>query len=248
MLGDAQLALSSGLRPAACYYCFTFPAWAEAAEPETLGVTRYDIDRAISVRQELVLMIAALSLILALNSAPVPTDDPFHSAATTAICQLIHTQLWGHYDLEFVSLIATDDRQSHGDGTLQDYEVCRVTARFRAIRNTYWNPHLNPDLPEHLRDSSIQLYLPFRPRGYEFAGTLDVDIANTLDGWRILNRHHHSMIEFPLARYLHCQPDPQNPDHDLAIIQACFGVPPTPRCSGQYRGIRPGIAAELIRR
>ena len=171
-------------------------------------------------------MISALSLVLVLNSAPVHTEDPFQSAAITAIRQLIHTELWGHYDLESVSLIASEDRPRDVGGTFEEYEVRRVTARFRAIRNDDWNPHLNPDLPEHLRESSSQLYLPFRAKGFQFAGTLDVDIANTVDGWRILNRHHHSMTEFPLAGYLHCQPDPRDPDHDLAVIKACFGVSP----------------------
>ena len=97
-------------------------------------------------------------------------------------------------------------------------QVRRVTASFRALRNESWNPHLNRALPPELRESSAQLYLPFRARGFEFAGTLDVDLANTVEGWRILNRKHHSMTSFPLDGYLHCPHDPRSPDRELEIM------------------------------
>ena len=80
---------------------------------------------------------------------------------------------------------------------------------------------LDRDLPKDLCDGAVQLYLLCRPAGYVFTGTVDVDMVFTTDGWKILDRHHHSMIRHPLAGYLRCNAVPEA--DDAAVIRSCFG-------------------------
>ena len=73
--------------------------------------------------------------------------------------------------------------------------------------------------------AEAEVFIFCRPQGYEFSGTIQVDLGFTVDGWRVLSRHLRSMRSFPLAGYLRCRPDPGGADDDRAILRACFGVP-----------------------
>jgi hypothetical protein len=77
---------------------------------------------------------------------------------------------------------------------------------------------------EPICDSQAELFIFCRPQGYEFSGTVEIDLAFTVDGWRVLSRHLRSLRAFPLAGYLRCRPDPEDPDRNRAVLRACFGV------------------------
>ncbi|HVR42355.1 MAG TPA: hypothetical protein VMS56_02820 [Thermoanaerobaculia bacterium] len=137
-------------------------------------------------------------LLLIFLSSALLAGDSLESVAKSRIEDLIERELGGHYDLlstEIVGIRAVTP-------SMAPYEIKAVTARFVAVRNEEW--HLNP-IPEviaHVCASPGGLYLFCRPAGHELSGTIEADLANTIDGWFVLNRNHHTLSEFPLSGYL----------------------------------------------
>jgi hypothetical protein len=172
--------------------------------------------------------IATLVLSVLLLSAAASPEEAFRAAAGEEIRRLIRDELWGHYDVESVSILEVTDHTGEWGTYSQGYGLRAVTARFRALRNGHWSASLNREIPRSLCDSASQLYLLCRPQGHEFSGSVEVDMAFTVDGWRVLSRHHRNRRAFPLAKYLICRPDPLAPDPDRETIRACFGGGPTP--------------------
>lgn len=168
-------------------------------------------------------MASTSALILLLLPMAAVQEDPFASRARQEIERFVDQELWGHYDVQSVSVLEVHDHEGEWGHRHWNYGIRSVTARFRAERNAHWSEQLNPDLPADLCDTEALLYLLCRPTGYRFSGTLDLDMVFTVDGWKILSKHHRSLREYPLADYLDCQPDPRQPDRDAAIIRACFG-------------------------
>jgi hypothetical protein len=152
----------------------------------------------------------------------LPADDPFRIAAREEIRAFIERELWGHYDILEVRLVEVEERDGGLGGALTDYDLRAVAAHFRAVRNDHWSEGLNRDLPRQLCEESPQLWLLCRPAGHPLAGTVDLDMVFTTEGWRILSRHHRSLREYPLAGYLRCASGPESADRD--VIRDCFGA------------------------
>lgn len=177
-------------------------------------------------------MLGLLVLTFTVASPQLQPDSAFDFAVAAEIEQFIDSALLGHYDVETITIDDVVDRGDDLGAPLREYQVRRVTASFRAIRNAHWSASVNRDVPVHLRDTA-QLFLYFRPVGYTFGGTLDVDMARTVDGWKILSRHHRSLQPFPLAGYLHCGGEPRPDDSNLTIIRirACLTTSEPPGSS-----------------
>jgi hypothetical protein len=166
------------------------------------------------------------TLTLVLLSAPINHDHPFRSAAAKEITAFVENELLRHYDVHSLSLLSISDPQLSESDSGQEYVIRAVTARFSAVRNAHWSDQLNREIPKQLCDSEVELYLFCRPNGHQFSGTLEVDMVFTVEGWKILSRHHRSLRAFPLSGHLDCDPDPAERDPDLAVIRACFEVAP----------------------
>lgn len=162
-------------------------------------------------------------LLLLVAAAP---DDPFRSAATQEIRELIHGELWEHYDVTSVSVIDVVDHTGEWGGYHHGYGIRTVATGFVAVRNASWNEGLNRQIPQHLCDGEAELYLLCRPLGHEFSGIVEVDLAFTVDGWKVLSRNHRNRRRFPLANYLRCDIEPL--DDDAVLIRRCFGASPEP--------------------
>ena len=160
-----------------------------------------------------------LLLLLAAGSA----DDAFRSAAAREVHGFIETELWGHYDVLSVELVDVIDRTGEWGGPYPGYGFRSVTADFLAQRNASRDERLNEEIPPRLCETEAELFLLCRPAGHELSGTLELDMVFTVDGWKILSRHHRSLQAYPLAGYLRCHPDPRDPAVDAAVIRACFG-------------------------
>src|SRR5678815_1131800 len=137
-------------------------------------------------------MLINVTLALLALSAAIPKDDPFRSDATSAIRELIQKQLWGHYDVVSVSVLEVHEQPEKWGGFYPGYGLRTVTASFKSIRNANWSKNLNSDIPQTKEcETEAELYVLCRPEGYEFSGNVEADLAFTVDGWKILSKHHH---------------------------------------------------------
>jgi len=168
----------------------------------------------------------ALYLLILLLTAGAAPDDGFVAAASPELERLIETELLGHYDVDALSLVEVTDRTGEWGGEYPGYGLRSVVADFRARRNATWSAGLNRAVIEPICDAHAELFLFCRPQGYAFAGTVEVDLAFTVDGWRVLSKHSRSLRAFPLAGYLRCRPDPGDPDRNRAVLRDCFGAAP----------------------
>ena len=167
-----------------------------------------------------------LALALWLLPSGAAAQDAFLDAATAEIERLIHDHLWGHYDVVSVSVLDTADRSSEWRNIFPRYGLRTVTASFVTVRNEHWSDGLNRDVVEKSCGGVAQLFLLCRPPGYKFSGTLEADLAFTVDGWKVLSKHRNSLIAYPLADYLRCEPASPGSDAtgDEDVLQRCFGV------------------------
>ena len=136
------------------------------------------------------------------NSVVLPTaltQDRFKPAAESEIQKLIYNELWGHYELELVSVLKINDRTAEWGGFQNGYGLKTVIARFVAVRNTEWSENLNRAVA---CDQAESVYLLCQPAGHELAGKVEVDMAFTNDGWKVLSRNYRNLREFVLANYL----------------------------------------------
>ncbi len=83
----------------------------------------------------------AIAVVLLLPTALA--QDTFKPAAESEIQKLIYSELWGHYELELVSVLKIKDRAAEWGGFQNGYGLKTVTARFVAVRNTEWSENLN---------------------------------------------------------------------------------------------------------
>ena len=125
--------------------------------------------------------------------------NTFKPAAESEIQKLIYNELWGHYELELVSVLKINDRSAEWGGFQNGYGLKTVTARFVAVRNAEWSENLNRAFA---CDQTESVYLLCQPAGHEFAGKVEVDMAFTNDGWKVLSRNYRNLREFVLANYL----------------------------------------------
>ena len=139
----------------------------------------------------------AIAVVLLLPTAL--TQDTFKPAAESEIQKLIYNELWGHYELELVSVLKINDRSAEWGGFQNGYGLKTVTARFVAVRNAEWSENLNRAFA---CDQTESVYLLCQPAGHEFAGKVEVDMAFTNDGWKVLSRNYRNLREFVLANYL----------------------------------------------
>lgn len=168
-------------------------------------------------------MIHVIAFVLAAASATDARVASLEAAAQKEIAAFVVDQLWGHYEILSVTVLETGKSETGADDLRQDYAFRSVLARFDARRNEHWSDSLNPDIPSELCDSEAELFLACRPAGYRFSGTLRVDMVFTVEGWKIMGKHHNSLQAYPLADYLLCEPDHRRTDSGLEIIRACFG-------------------------
>lgn len=173
-------------------------------------------------------MIHTLAFLLTVAAAANIQDASFQTAAQEQVSAFVANQLWGHYDVLTVTILEAGESQTGADDLRRDYAFRSVLARFDAQRNEHWSESLNQNIPAAICDSEAELFLACRPPGYRFFGTLSIDMVLTVEGWKILSRHHNSLQAYPLADYLLCDPDPENTDVDSAIIRACFAGSPHP--------------------
>jgi hypothetical protein len=146
-------------------------------------------------------MIKLLALVLIIISSAIPAADTFESGAESEIRALIHSELWEHYDIEMVSVLETKDHTAEWGGYQNGYGLKTVIARFVAVRNRTWSENLNRSIAENC-DQFSSVYLLCQPAGHKFTGKLEVDMAFTKDGWKILSRNFRNMREFSLSNYL----------------------------------------------
>ena len=139
----------------------------------------------------------AIAVVLLLPTALA--QDTFKLAAESEIQKLIYNELWGHYELELVSVLKINDRTAEWGGFQNGYGLKTVTARFVAVRNAEWSENLNRAVA---CDQAESVYLLCQPAGHEFAGKVEVDMAFTNDGWKVLSRNYRNLREFVLANYL----------------------------------------------
>ena len=168
--------------------------------------------------------LAALALVMAF----VGSEDALSGDVKGAISDMAEAELLGHYDVEAVELLEVKGRDGEIGGAYPGYGLRTVRAVVHATRNKSWSKNLNPDIPTWPEcESSTQLFLLCRPVGYRFLAEIEVDIALTTEGWKILSRNHRSMREYPLAKYLICPADkPGAKAKD--IINGCFAPSPGP--------------------
>lgn len=167
-------------------------------------------------------MIRILAFVLAVAAATNAQAASFRAAAQAEISAFVVNQLWGHYDVLSVTVLETGEAETRADDLGRVYAFSSVLARFDTRRNEHWSESLNPNIPKEICDSEAELFLACRPTGYRFSGTLRIDMVLTVEGWKIMSKHHNSLQAYPLADYLLCEPDPKHPDFDSAIIRACF--------------------------
>ena len=146
-------------------------------------------------------MCRQLTLALALLVSSATASDNFAQMAESKIRELVKLELWGHYDVESVSVVATKDHTGEWGGLRNDYGLKTVVAQFEAVRNASWNEKLNRNLSKNC-DQAGSVYLLCQPPGHRFIGKLEVDMAFTTDGWRILGKNYRSLREFVLSKYL----------------------------------------------
>lgn len=142
-----------------------------------------------------------LALVVTLLLSPAAASDNFASIAESEIREFVKLELWGHYDVESVSVLATKEHTAEWGGSRNDYGLKTVVAEFVAVRNGSWNEQLNRNLSENC-DQAGSVYLLCQPPGHRFTGKLEVDMAFTTDGWKILSKNYKSRRAFVLSEYL----------------------------------------------
>lgn len=146
-------------------------------------------------------MTKIFALALVLLSPIALADDGREAAAEKEITKLIDDGLLGHYEVELVSVLGIKDRTGEWGGFKNGYGLITVTARFVAVRNARWSEHLNRTLAAHCEEAG-SVYVLCQPEGHEFSGNIEVDMAHTTDGWKVLNRNSRNLREFVLSGYL----------------------------------------------
>jgi hypothetical protein len=164
-------------------------------------------DRAGVTEQHI--MTKALVFVFILSSPLVLAAEAFESAAESEIRELIHRELLGHYDIELVSLLEIKDHVGEWDGFQNGYGLKTVVARFAAVRNANWSRNLSRSVAENCGEVP-SVYLLCQPTGHKFTGKVEVDLAFTKDGWKILSRNYRNMRAFSLSNYLLLDGNPKD--------------------------------------
>ncbi len=129
------------------------------------------------------------------------SDSTFERTVESEIRALIRDELWGHYDVDVVSVLEIEDHTAEWGGYVNGYGLKTVTAHFVAIRNTEWSESLNPRLAENCNQAG-SVYLLCQEAGHQFPGKLRVDMAFTRAGWKVLSRNYRNRRAFVLSNYL----------------------------------------------
>ena len=169
-------------------------------------------------------MIALTLLALAMTSPGA--GDSLATPARAAITELVRQELLGHYDVESVELLEVKERDGELVGPFPGYGLRTVRAAVHVTRNQSWSRSLHegmPDWPEC--DRAASLFLLCRPAGFRFRAEVEVEMAATTDGWRILSRNLRSLRRYPLEKYLICPADKPGAT-DGEIIRGCFAPSP----------------------
>jgi hypothetical protein len=147
-------------------------------------------------------MVRLVTLVLLLSPIVLAQDQgAFESVAKLEIRAFVSTELMGHYTVQDVTMLGTNDHTAEWGGFSNGYGLKTVTARFVAVRNDHWNKGLNRKIAENC-DQAGNLYVLCQPTGHEFSGKIEVDMAFTEDGWKVLSRNHRNLREFALSNYL----------------------------------------------
>lgn len=125
-------------------------------------------------------------------------------AALREAREIMALELFGHYDIGILALLAIDDLRSRVS-LGRDYGLASVTLTFSARRNGTKHPSLNPVMFEP-GSAMCQDWLYLHcgvPVGHVFEGKIQLLLAVDGDGtWRAVSPHWRSRRQYALDGYL----------------------------------------------
>lgn len=154
-----------------------------------------------TVRNMFMMYFVPLAFSLLNQVCRAETVETIEPIAEMEITKFISDELHGHYDVDRVTVLYSNDWTMDGSRNNFGYGLKTIIASFTAIRNANWSEGLNRSLVNTCSQAG-SVYLLCQPLGHTFAGKIEVDMAYTISGWKIISRNFRNRREYILSRYL----------------------------------------------